>query len=289
MPSAPPATPSDPTLQPELADVQAEPDARGIAIDQVGIKRLLLPVRVPDRSGTLQSSLGTFSLSVALDGATKGIHMSRLVEIALALAPELTLERLLEALTTLCEREHSPRSMLEVTFPFFRTKQAPVSGLTSPLDYMVTWSGERTAETVHWTWTLVIPVTTLCPCSREISLYGAHNQRAEVTLVLTPRASFDIESAFDRVEAQASAELYALLKRTDEKRVTEQAYERPRFVEDLIRDIARALTGDPRIAHFTITVENLESIHHHSAFAHLSGPGRESSRGQADTASRSLA
>ncbi|EQD49058.1 GTP cyclohydrolase [mine drainage metagenome] len=261
------------TIQPDLTDVQLAPDTRGLAIDQVGIKRLLLPVRVPERSGQLQSSLGTFSLAVALDAQTKGIHMSRLVEIAMALAPELTLARLLDALVTMCERVGSTRSMLEVSFPFFRRKQSPVSGAESPLDYTVTWSGERSSGCVQWTWTLGIPVTTLCPCSREISLYGAHNQRAQVTLVLAPKVPFDIETGLDLVESQASAELYALLKRSDEKWVTERAFERPRFVEDLVRDIARSLASDPRLARFSVEVENLESIHHHSAFARLSHAG----------------
>lgn len=260
------------TPEPDLADVQAAPDARGLAIDQVGIKRLLLPVRVPERTGTLQSSLGTFSLAVALDPGTKGIHMSRLVEIALALAPALTLEHLLDALVTMCERERSARATLEVSFPFFRNKTSPVSGRESPLDYTVTWSGERALGYTQWTWTLGIPVTTLCPCSREISLYGAHNQRAQVTLMLAPKVPFDIETGLEIVEQAASAELFALLKRSDEKWVTERAFERPRFVEDLVREIARVLATDPRLARFSVDAENLESIHHHSAFAHLSFP-----------------
>ncbi|MHB1543985.1 MAG: GTP cyclohydrolase FolE2 [Gammaproteobacteria bacterium] len=283
-PESRPLTPAH-AAQMDLTDVQSTPDSRGLAIDQVGIKRLLLPVRVPERSGQLQSSLGTFSLTVALDSHTKGIHMSRLVEIALALAPELTLARLLEALDTMCDRESSPHSMLEVSFPFFRIKKSPMSGEESPLDYTVTWWGERSQGRVQWTWTLGVPVTTLCPCSREISLYGAHNQRAQVTLVLAPKIPLDIEAGLDIVEAQASAELYALLKRSDEKWVTERAFERPRFVEDLVRDIARSLASDPRLIRFSVEVENLESIHHHSAYARLSLSG--SSQGDPGTSARS--
>ncbi len=263
----PPSHPD--TTQPELADVQSTPDTRGVAIHQVGIKRLMLPVRVPERTGQLQSSIGNFTLSVALAADTKGIHMSRLVEIALALAPELTPERLLDALHTMCLREGSNQSMLEVSFPFFRMKQSPVSGVESPLDYTVTWRGERSGETVQWAWTLGVAVTTLCPCSREISLYGAHNQRAQVTVMLEPLVPIDIETGLDLVEAQASSELYTLLKRSDEKRVTEQAFERPRFVEDLVRDISCALATDSRLVRFSVDVENLESIHHYSAFACL--------------------
>jgi GTP cyclohydrolase I len=271
-PAAPPALlPTAP-----IPDVQSASDPRGLDLDEVGIRQLKLPVGIPERTGGRQMSVGTFTLAVSLAADRRGIHMSRLVEIVHDLAPNFTPDRALAALEDMSRREEADRARLEVVFPFFRRKKAPVSGRESLLDYTVTWTGARCAAAPSgWSWILAVPVTTLCPCSREISLYGAHSQRARVTLALTPQTAVDIETGLDLVEAHASAELFALLKRSDEKYVTERAFERPRFAEDLARDIACALRDDRRFTHFRVTVENFETIHNHSAFASVSRPSED--------------
>ncbi len=267
-------TPTDrPAVRPQapMPDIQSSRDPRGLNLDEVGIQRLKLPLGILERTDSRQMTVGTFTLAVSLDADRRGIHMSRLVEIVHALAPDFTPARALASLEEMCQREEAAHARLEVTFPFFRRKQAPVSGSESLVDYTVSWVGAKHPATPSsWSWILSVPVTTLCPCSREISLYGAHSQRARVTLTLTPRDTLDIETGLDLVESHASAELYGLLKRSDEKYVTERAYERPRFAEDLARDIACALRGDPRFTHFRVAVENFESIHNHSAFASVS-------------------
>ncbi len=263
------------TIHPEapMPDVQSAPDPRGLGLDEVGIQRLKLPVGIMDRSGNRQMSVGTFTLAVSLAADRRGIHMSRLVEIVHALAPDFTPDRAVASLEEMRHREEAAHARLEVVFPFFRNKRAPVSGSESLLDYTVSWIGEKHPDTRSpWSWIFSVPVTTLCPCSREISLYGAHSQRACVTLTLSPRETIDIETGLDLVERHASAELFGLLKRSDEKHVTEKAFERPRFAEDLARDIACALRDDRRFTHFRVTVENFESIHNHSAFASVSWP-----------------
>ncbi len=268
-------TPTDrPSIhsQAPMPDVQSAQDPRGLGLDEVGIQRLKLPVGIMERSGNRQMSVGTFTLAVSLAADRRGIHMSRLVEIVHTLAPHFTPDRAVATLGEMCQREEAAHARLEVVFPFFRRKRAPVSGSESLLDYTVSWIGERHPDIPSsWSWILSVPVTTLCPCSREISLYGAHSQRARVTLALSPRDTIDIETGLDLVERHASAELFGLLKRSDEKYVTEKAFEHPRFAEDLARDIACALRDDRRLTHFRVTVENFESIHNHSAFASVSG------------------
>lgn len=257
-----------------IADVQSSPDQRNMPINQVGIKDLHFPLRIQSAQGE-QHTVARIGMTVALPASQKGTHMSRFVALMeerqhlvldFASLHQLTLDML--------ARLDADAGRIRIDFPFFRQKAAPVSGITSFLDYAVSWQGEVAAggEYSHQIKVLV-PVTSLCPCSKEISQYGAHNQRSHVTVTLTcHKQEVSIEEIIDLVENKASCQLYGLLKRPDEKYVTEHAYENPKFVEDMVRDIAVALKNDPRIDRFTVESENFESIHNHSAYALIEYP-----------------
>ena len=251
----------------EIADVQGSADTRRIAIDKVGIKDIRHPVRVRDRSEGEQHTIANFSMFVFLPHNFKGTHMSRFVQILNNHEREITVESFNEMLTEMAERLESEAGHIEMTFPFFIGKRAPVSGVESLMDYEVTLIGEIKDGTPMSFVRVVVPVTSLCPCSKEISEYGAHNQRSHVTVTVRAGDFIWIEDLIDLVEQQASCELYGLLKRTDEKHVTERAYNNPKFVEDLVRDVAASLNADDRILAYTIEAENFESIHNHSAYA----------------------
>ena len=251
----------------EIADVQGSADTRRIAIDKVGIKDIRHPVRVRDRSEGEQHTSAKFSMVVFLPHNFKGTHMSRFVQILTHHEREITVESFNEMLTEMAERLESEAGHIEMTFPFFIGKRAPVSGVESLMDYEVTLIGEIKDGTPMAFVRVVVPVTSLCPCSKEISEYGAHNQRSHVTVTVRAGDFIWIEDLIDLVEQQASCELYGLLKRTDEKHVTERAYNNPKFVEDLVRDVAASLNADDRILAYTIEAENFESIHNHSAYA----------------------
>lgn len=250
-----------------MKDVQSNADTRRIAIDKVGIKDIRHPVRVSDRTGTDQSTVATFNMYVDLPHNFKGTHMSRFVEILNNHEREITVKSFKEMLAEMTERLEAESGHIEMRFPYFVNKKAPVSGVQSLLDYDVTFIGERRAgHTVMWV-KVVVPVTSLCPCSKEISDYGAHNQRSHVTVLTQVEGFVWIEELIDLVEAEASCELYGLLKRPDEKYVTERAYDNPKFVEDTVRDVAVRLNGDERIRAYVVESENFESIHNHSAYA----------------------
>ena len=252
---------------PGIADVQGSADTRRIAIDKVGIKDIRHPVRVRDRGGVEQHTVATFNMSVYLPHNFKGTHMSRFVQILNSQERELSVGSFKEMLKEMSCRLESAAGHIEMRFPFFVNKRAPVSGVESLLDYEVTFIGEvRDGETALAIKVLV-PVTSLCPCSKEISAYGAHNQRSHVTVQVRTRDFMWIEEIIDLVEREASAELYGLLKRPDEKFVTERAYNNPKFVEDMVRDVATRLNEDERIIAYTVEAENFESIHNHSAYA----------------------
>lgn len=252
-----------------IADVQSSKDLRNIPINQVGIKDLRFPIAVRSRSG-IQHTIAAVTMTVFLNAEQKGTHMSRFVALMEEQTQELDAESLHALVQEMLTRLDSPAGKISLSFPFFRKKTAPVSGIQSLLDYDVKLSGEvRNGSYLH-TLQVLVPVTSLCPCSKEISQYGAHNQRSHVTLTLQCRADVEIEEVLDLVESQASCQLYGLLKRPDEKFVTEQAYENPKFVEDMVRDIAALLRQDERIAAFTVESENFESIHNHSAYAMIS-------------------
>lgn len=250
-----------------MPDVQSSPDTRHIAIDRVGIRGIRHPVRIESASGEIKHTVATFSMAVRLAHDVKGTHMSRFIEILESNQNAYSVPMLADLLASMVERLHVAEGHIEMRFPYFIEKVAPVSGVKSLMDYEVTLSGHIKNGAARVTTKIVAPVTSLCPCSKEISAYGAHNQRSHVTVTAETAAFVWIEEIVELVERQASCELYGLLKRTDEKYVTERAYDNPKFVEDLARDVAAALNADERISNYQVEVENFESIHNHSAYA----------------------
>jgi GTP cyclohydrolase FolE2 len=256
-----------------IPDVQGGVDDRDIAIDQVGIKGLRYPVPFVDRDGAVHSTIATCNVYVALPADRKGTHMSRLVGLledrAAAGAKPVSVASLREWLDDLLARLEAPGGRIELAFPFFVRKIAPVSGVPSLLDYDVRLEADLTDGVFTSAAMVSVPVTSLCPCSKEISDYGAHNQRSLVTIGVRPREPVFLAELLRIAEEEASAELYGVLKRVDEKYVTERAYDNPRFVEDLVRGVAQKLAADSRFAGFVVEAENFESIHNHSAYARI--------------------
>ena len=252
-----------------IEDVQARADTRRIPIDKVGIKGIRHPVRVRDRSGGEQHTIATLDMFVTLPHDFKGTHMSRFVEILNDHEYEITVESfrvMLKEMTGLLEAKSG---YIRMSFPYFINKAAPVSGVQSLMDYQVTLTGTTDDDGTAMHVKVVVPVTSLCPCSKAISDYGAHNQRSHVTVEAKTETFVWVEELIDIVESEASCELYGLLKRPDEKYVTERAYDNPKFVEDMVRDVARRLNEDDRILAYVIESENFESIHNHSAYARI--------------------
>jgi len=256
-----------PTTGSEIEDVQGSADTRRIAINKVGIKDIRHPVRVKDRSQGEQHTVANFSMYVFLPHNFKGTHMSRFVQILNSHEREISVESFKDMLTEMVERLESERGHIEMSFPYFVNKKAPVSGVESLLDYEVSLIGEIQDRTPVMYIRVIVPTTSLCPCSKSISDRGAHNQRSHVTLTVRTCNFIWIEELIEIVEKQASCELYGLLKRPDEKHVTERAYDNPKFVEDMVRDVAAQLNKDDRICAYTVEAENFESIHNHSAYA----------------------
>jgi len=223
-------------------------------------------VRVSDRSRREQHTVARVSMSVELPKHFKGTHMSRFIEI-LHREREISVADLSALLQETAARLEADAAHIEIEFPFFVMKRAPVSGVESLMDYRVTLSGTRRDGVDRRSIRVVVPVTSLCPCSKKISERGAHNQRSHVTITAQLRGAMWIEDLIDIAESEASSELYAILKRPDEKFVTERAYDNPKFVEDLVRDVALRLDREPQIAAYRVEVENFESIHNHSAYA----------------------
>jgi GTP cyclohydrolase I len=250
-----------------MPDVQSSPDRRHIAINKVGIKSIRHPVKVRDRSGGEQHTIAVFNMYVDLPQHFKGTHMSRFVEILNRHEREITVESFREMLAEVNERLEAHAAHIEMHFPYFINKAAPVSGVNSLMDYDVSFIGERKGGVEHMHLKVVVPVTSLCPCSKKISDYGAHNQRSHVTVSARLDGFVWIEEIIELVEQEASCELFGLLKRPDEKYVTERAYDNPKFVEDMVRDVAARLNAEPRISAYVVESENFESIHNHSAYA----------------------
>jgi GTP cyclohydrolase I len=251
----------------EIEDVQNRPDTRQITINKVGIKDIRHPIRVRDRSEGEQHTIANFNMYVELPHNFKGTHMSRFVEILNEHEREISIKSFKSMLKEMGQRLEAETGHIEMSFPYFVNKKAPVSGVESLMDYEVTFTGELSKETTSLMLKVVVPVTSLCPCSKKISDYGAHNQRSHVTVTVKANSFMWIEELIEMVEAQASSELYGLLKRPDEKHVTEYAYDHPKFVEDMVRDIAAILNKDGRIDAYVVESENFESIHNHSAYA----------------------
>jgi len=250
-----------------IPDVQSTPDTRHLAIDRVGIKSIRHPVKIQERAGGVQHTIAHFNMYVGLPHQFKGTHMSRFVQILNAHEREISPDTFRLMLREMVDKLEARTGHIEMAFPYFVSKKAPISGVESLMDYEVTFVGEIRDGRESFTLKVVVPVTSLCPCSKEISERGAHNQRSHVTVAARIKTFVWIEDLIDRVEDQASSELWGLLKRPDEKYVTEHAYDNPKFVEDMVRDVAAELNRDARIEGYIVESENFESIHNHSAYA----------------------
>lgn len=250
-----------------IADVQNSEDTRQIAINKVGIKSIRHPIKVKDRSVGIQHTIAMFNMYVGLPHNFKGTHMSRFVEILNSQEREISVESFPAMMRNMLERLEAETGHIEMSFPYFINKTAPVSGVQSLLDYEVTLLGDICDNEIVTRIKVVVPVTSLCPCSKKISDYGAHNQRSHVTVTVHTKGFMWIEEIVELVEKEASCELFGLLKRPDEKYVTERAYDNPKFVEDMVRDVAARLNAEPRVLSYVVESENFESIHNHSAYA----------------------
>jgi len=249
-----------------MPDVQSSVDTRQIVIQRVGVKGVRYPLTLKTPAGDI-GTVGTFNLDVRLPADQKGTHMSRFVALLEDNRAPLDLAGFRALLDDMLVRLEADAGRIEVKFPYFISKTAPVSGVQSLLDYEVTLAGEKRDGHTRLFLTALVPVTSLCPCSKKISQYGAHNQRSHITMQVELAGDLDVETLVRLAEEEASCELWGLLKRPDEKFVTERAYENPKFVEDLVRDIAMRLNADARIVAYTLEAENFESIHNHSAYA----------------------
>jgi GTP cyclohydrolase I len=256
-----------------LADVQSSVDVRRLAIQRVGVKSVRHPLRVATLAGVAQPTIGIWDLYVHLSETQKGTHMSRFIAMLEERQQQgavLDIAGFRAMLSSMVERLEAQAGHVEVRFPFFIEKAAPVSGVTSLLDYNITLVGDLGADgSTRVDLIVEAPVTSLCPCSKEISDFGAHNQRSHVTIRAELKADLTIEDLVRVAEDESSCELYGLLKRPDEKFVTERAYDNPKFVEDLVRDVVSRLQSDARLGAFAVEVENFESIHNHSAYARI--------------------
>lgn len=258
----------------ELIDIQKTEDHRRVELDQVGVCDLKYPITVLDRTQGHQQTIATVSLSVALPAKIKGTHMSRFIEVLNAHRGEITMIAIPAILAHLKERLEAPAAQISMTFPYFVEKAAPVTGLKGYLDCEATFVGTSSdTEGEDFALLVKVPVASLCPCSKAISDYGAHNQRGEVAMQVRlaeqdgKLAKMFIEELIEVAESSASAPLYPLLKRSDERFVTMQAYDNPAFVEDIARNVSVRLREDSRIRSFEVKVTNFESIHAHNAFA----------------------
>ncbi len=263
---------SDPVF---LPDVQASGDSRNVAIQRVGVRGLTHPITVATPRGP-QPSVATVEMFVALPPAQKGTHMSRFIEVLRDHRAPLSPAALQLMLATMLERLEAGAGSIALRFPYFITKAAPVSGVESLLDYRVAMSAERRDGITVVRQSVTAPVTSLCPCSKKIADYGAHNQRSDLTISVELDGEMTLDEQIRIAEQAASAELWGLLKRPDEKYVTELAYDNPKFVEDMVRDIALALNRDARVLAYTVEAENFESIHNHSAYARIEHDKRRS-------------
>lgn len=252
----------------ELADVQGMPDTRNIPIDKVGVRGIEYPVTVLDRSEGTQQTVASINMYVNLPRQFKGTHMSRFVEVLNRYRGQMNIQSFPKILKAIRRDLQAEEAHLDVTFPYFMKKKAPVSGAESLMEYRCTIHGKVDGE-VNMGVKVVVPVTTLCPCSKEISSSGAHNQRGIVHLSVRFRTFIWIEDLIELVESSASCDIFALLKREDEKFVTEKAYRNPMFAEDVVRSIAEKLLHDENITWFSVDFENIESIHNHNAYAHI--------------------
>lgn len=253
-----------------MKDIQNQRDYRNIPIDKVGIKNLRYPITVLDRRNGYQHTVASINMYVDLPHKYKGTHMSRFVELLHLFRPEVSLKRIAVVLEKMKKHLNAASAVIEVTFPYFIEKKAPISGSPGLLDYTCRIIGSSDPEgKVDLISEVIVPISSVCPCSKEISEIGAHNQRGEVQLSTRFKKFIWMEDMIELVEACASCEVYSVLKRVDEKCVTERGFSNPKFVEDIVRDIAKKLKEDGNITWFSVSAENFESIHNHSAYAHI--------------------
>lgn len=250
-----------------LHDKQSERDHRKIRIDKVGVRGLRFPIQVRDKEHAKQETIATIGMFVDLPHEFKGTHMSRFIEVLNAHGSMVHVENIVDILYAMQKKLHAATAHLEMEFPYFMTKRAPATGRESLMDYTARFEASATGKKIDFVLTVMVPVTTLCPCSKAISKYGAHNQRGNVTVQIRSKKAIWIEDLIAIIEGSASSELFSLLKREDEKAVTERAYENPVFVEDLVRNVALKLNAHPDVTWYKVEAENYESIHNHNAYA----------------------
>lgn len=250
-----------------LQDKQSEPDHRELRIDKVGVRGLRFPIQVRDKARALQNTVATIGMYVDLPKEFKGTHMSRFVEVLNAHGNVVHVENITDILYAMQEKLSSRTAHLEMEFPYFMLKKAPVTGRAGMMDYTARFDATACGKEIDFVLGVQVGVTTLCPCSRAISQYGAHNQRGVVTVQIRSGKAIWIEDLIAMVESSASSELYSLLKRQDEKAVTERAYENPVFVEDLVRNVVVKLNAHRDVTWYKVEAENFESIHNHNAYA----------------------
>ncbi len=255
-----------------LHDKQSERDYRDLRIDKVGVRGLRFPIQVRDKARAVQNTIATIGMFVDLPKEFKGTHMSRFLEVLNAHGDVVHVENITDILHAMQEKFQARASHLEMEFPYFLVKKAPVSKLPSVMDYVARFDATAEGRQIDFVLTVKAMVTTLCPCSKAIAEYGAHNQRGEVTVQIRFHQPVWIEDLISIIEASASSELYSLLKRQDEKAVTERAYRNPVFVEDLVRNVAVKLNEHPDVKWYKVEAENHESIHNHNAYACLEKP-----------------
>ena len=251
----------------KLHDKQSERDHRELRIDKVGVRGLRFPIQVRDKARAVQDTVATIGMFVDLPKEFKGTHMSRFIEVLNAHGNVIHVENITDILYAMQEKFHALTSHLEIEFPYFMVKKAPVTGKEGVMDYLARFDAAACRKEILFVLTVKANVTTLCPCSKAIAAYGAHNQRGEVTVQIRSRRAVWIEDLIAIIESSASSELYALLKRPDEKEVTERAYDNPVFVEDLVRNVAVKLNAHPDVTWYRVEAENQESIHNHNAYA----------------------
>lgn len=250
-----------------MIDIQNQSDKRRIPINKVGVKDIRYPIIVRDKANDTQSTVASINMYVNLPHDFKGTHMSRFVEVLNRRYGRITLNNFLGILDELKQELNAQLAHVEMDFSYFVEKSAPVSGETSMMEYLCRYIGEINGDQRIFQVGISVPVTTLCPCSREMSSRGAHNQRGLVTVTLEFKRFFWIEDVIELIEGSASAPVYALLKRDDEKWVTDHAYDNPMFVEDLVREVSQKIEADENFTWFRVEAENFESIHNHSAYA----------------------
>ncbi|HYM48584.1 MAG TPA: GTP cyclohydrolase FolE2 [Burkholderiaceae bacterium] len=260
-----------------LPDVQSGADRRNIAIQRVGVKSLTQPVLVAAAQGSCPS-VASIDMFVGLPADQKGTHMSRFIEVLQNHAEPLSMTSMRILLNAMAERLDARSGHIEMRMPFFVRKTAPVSGVESLMDYQLTFAIDTDGKATRFRQKVVVPVTSLCPCSKKVSDYGAHNQRSHISIMAELARDMTVEDQIRIAEDASSCELWGLLKRPDEKYVTERAYNNPKFVEDVVRDVALALNEDARILAYTIEAENFESIHNHSAYALIEQDNRQHDR-----------